>query len=85
MHKIELKTQRGKLDKIQASLNAFGIATYRGVKKSINSHQIGAHIGELTALTLIEGYDGYFAASELKKYYNNELLLNFKSRRNIER
>lgn len=66
-----MKLQRGRLDKMQSAQDAFGIGTYRGVKKSINSHQIGVHIGQLTSLTLIEGYDGYYAAAEIKKTYNN--------------
>lgn len=63
IHNAELKLQRGRLDKMQSGLDSFGISTYRGVKKSINSHQIGAHVGQLTSLTLIEGYDGYNAAA----------------------
>ena len=42
---IELKTQHGNLLKSQSALSSFAINTYRGVKKSINSHQIAAHIG----------------------------------------
>lgn len=60
---LELKTQKGRLDRVQVNLHSFGIATYRGTKKAINSHQLGAHIGNLTAFTLIEAYDGLFAAS----------------------
>ena len=35
----------------------------------------------MTALTLIEGYDGIFAASELKKLFNNELLVGFTNKK----
>lgn len=59
------------LNKTQPHLDVFGVATYRGLKKSINSHQISVHVGQPTALTLIEGYDGIFAASELKKNFSN--------------
>ena len=55
--------QNGKLDKVQKSLSSFAITTFKGTRTSINSHQIGAHIGELTAFTLVEGFDGLFAAS----------------------
>jgi hypothetical protein len=50
---VELKTQKGRFDRQQTCLDSFGVATYRGTKKSINSHHLGAHIGELTSLTLI--------------------------------
>jgi hypothetical protein len=50
---VELKTQHGRLDVIQSPLSAFGISTYKGTGKSINTHQISVHVGELTALTLI--------------------------------
>lgn len=50
------------------------MATYRGLNKTINSHQIAVQIGQLTALTLVEGYDGTLAASQLKKYFSSSLL-----------
>jgi len=66
-------------------LSAFGISTYKGTNKSINAHQISVHVGDLTAITLIEGYDGLFAASELKKHFSNEILIGFKSKKNNTR
>ena len=41
----ELKTQHGKLDTVQSPLTTFGISTYKGTGKSINTHQIAVHIG----------------------------------------
>lgn len=64
---------------------AYGIATYRGVNKNVNSHQVGVHLGELTAFSLFEGYDGLIAASHLKKLYAAKLLEYFRKKRATSR
>ena len=74
----ELKTQKGKIDRVYPELKVFGITTFRGLRNSINSHQISAHIGEPTSFTLIEGFDGHYAASQFKKTFTNELNTSFR-------
>jgi len=55
-------------------MKAYAVATFKGVNNSVNTHQISAHLGDITAFTIFEGYDGSLASTTLKKLYNLKLL-----------
>jgi hypothetical protein len=55
-------------------MQAYAVATFKGVNTHTNTHQISAHFGKLTALTIFEGYDGPLASTTLKQLYNLKLL-----------
>jgi hypothetical protein len=81
----DIQAQKGIIKQEECSDKFYGIATFKGTSKTINTHQISLHIGDVTVLSLFEGYDGSLAAITLKKKFTQNLLDYFKKRKSSAR